>query len=514
LHGSGSLYFAALGDSASSDVRDLASFLQKEFGIPVKILPPMSLPAEAYDAGRKQWVAEMLVQSMEAQYPDIAADPDARIVGVLEDDLYIRSFDWNFTYSYRQTGKYSVIPTVRLDPAFDHFPPSAAIRMERLRKIAMKPVGVMYLGFEESEDPQSVDAIEASIDNIDRMGTVFLASDVRTRAATLNTDGNPCLTFFSANVAGLPVLKPITPCWQWVDDNESTQYQIDLAHGKFQLTRNDLYRGGPAPLLLKRMSYSYHFDEKIRAYGKSSWQNLDDTVWSSDPNSIQTISINGVQYQRITPGNGFSPMAKYRAGPGSGAFSNALLSWERGGWRIDTREGDVWQYLGCGPSTRVQCYYMGHSDVAGDGIEVRRDRTTGHIQQVSQKTNPALSSAAVQDHVWTPLYDGDKIIQIDDNDGRTAHYRYDREEYLTDVEADGHHVHYDYDDAHHIAGVVEDGRPLRIHYDSEGRPDRVDFPNGLAYSIRYSGEAIEVTGPRSAYTVTILPSFFRTIEHK
>jgi predicted Zn-dependent protease len=86
LHGSGSLYFAALGDSASSDVRDLASFLQKEFGIPVKILPPMSLPAEAYDAGRKQWVAEMLVQSMEAQYPDIAADPDARIVGVLEAD--------------------------------------------------------------------------------------------------------------------------------------------------------------------------------------------------------------------------------------------------------------------------------------------------------------------------------------------------------------------------------------------------------------------------------------------
>jgi YD repeat-containing protein len=112
------------------------------------------------------------------------------------------------------------------------------------------------------------------------------------------------------------------------------------------------------------------------------------------------------------------------------------------------------------------------------------------------------------------LYDGDKIIQIDDNDGRTAHYRYDREEYLTDVEADGQHVHYDYDDAHHIAGVVEDGRPLRIHYDSEGRPDRVDFPNGLAYSIRYSGEAIEVTGPSSAYTVTILPSFFRTIEHK
>jgi predicted Zn-dependent protease len=514
LQGSGSLYFVAFGDAASGDVGDLAGFLGKEFGIPVKVLPPMTLPAEAYDARRKQWVAEMLVQSMAAKYPDIAADPDAKIVGVLEDDLYIRGWNWNFTYSYRGGGKYSVIPTARLDPAFDHFPPSPAIRMERLRKIAMKPVGLLYLGFEESANPQSVDAIEASIEDIDRMGSVFLASDVRAHGATKDADGSPCLTFYSANVAGVPVDKPIVPCWQQGGDSESTQYQIDLARGRFQLTRIDLDRRGPVTLVLQRMNFSYHFDDKIRAFGKSSWQNLDDTVWSADPNSIQTISIYGIQFQRITPGSGFSPAARYRAGQNSGAFSNALLSWENNGWRVDTARGEVWKYLGCGPNTQVQCYYMGHIDLAGDGIEVRRDPASGHIEQALQKTNADLPSAAADDHTWTPLYDGDKITAINDNDGRTAHYRYDREEYLTEVEADGHHVHYDYDDAHRIAAVIEDGVQLRIHYDSEGRPDHVDFPNGSAYSIRYSGQAIEVRGPGGRYAVTILPSFFRTIEEK
>jgi YD repeat-containing protein len=515
LQGAGSLYFVALGDTSSGDVSDLATFLLKEFGIPAKILSPMTLPTEAYDARRRQWVAEMLVHAMAEKYPDIANDPEARLVGVVEGDAYIRSYKWDFTYSYREAGKYSVLPTARLDPSFVHLPPNPAIRMERLRKVAMKAVGLLYLGFAESANPQSVDATEASAEDIDRMGSVYLASDVRSHPAVQNADGSPCLTFVSANVAGAPLRKPVVPCWQDRGDSESSQFQIDLVHGRFQLTRNDLYRGGPIPLPLQRMNFSYHFDDKVRAFGRSSWQNLDDTVWSADPNSIQTISIYGTQFQRTTPGSGFSPTAKYRAGQNAGAFTNARLSWENGGWRVDTWAGEVWKYLGCGPDTRVQCYFMGLSDPAGDGIEVKRDvTTTGQIQQVSQKTNPDLPLAAARDHTWTPVYDGERIIEIDDSDGRKAHYSYDREEYLTDVEADGHRVHYDYDAAHRITEVVEDGRVLRIHYDSEGRPDRVDFPNGSAYSVRYSGQSIEVDGPGGKYTVTVFPTFFRVEERK
>jgi YD repeat-containing protein len=512
---SGTLYFVGLGQAASSDVDDLAAFFEKDFGIAAKTLPPMTLPDAAFDSRRKQWVAEMLTQTMQEKYPEIAADPDARVVGILEDDTYIRSFNWNFTYSYRDNNKYSVVPTKRLDPGFDGFPGNEAIRMERLRKVAMKAVGLMHLGFEESSDPQSVDAIEATVEDIDRMGSVYLASDVRTHRTTLNTDGTPCLTFVSENVAGSPLRKPVAPCWQYRDDGESTQFQIDLVHGRFQVTRNDLFRGGAIPLRLQRMNFSYHFDDKVRAFGKSSWQNLDDTVWSADPNSIQTINIYGTQFQRVMPGTGFSPTARYRAEQNGGDFSRALLTWENGGWRIDTRSGEVWRYLGCGPNTRVQCYYMGLKDLAGDGIEVKRDViTTGHIEQVSQKTNPDLAAVAALDHTLTPVYDAGKITEIRDSDGRTAQYRYDAQEYLTDVEADGHRVHYDYDEAHRITSVVEDGHTVQIHYDAEGRADRVGFPNGSAYSIRYSGDAVEVEGAGQKFRVTIMPSYFRTVEEK
>ncbi|MGD0990714.1 MAG: hypothetical protein ABR874_23155 [Candidatus Sulfotelmatobacter sp.] len=511
----GSVFFVPLGDSATADVAALAGFFEQEFGIAIKTLPAMTPPLEAYDNDRKQWVAEMLTQAMTARYPEVAGDPDARIIGISEDDAYIRSFGWAYTFSYRDRERYSVVPVARLNPSFYGFAPSDGIRMERLRKVVMKQVGLTHLGFKEIPDAQSVDALESSIADIDRMGSVFLASDVRTRLAPADADGSPCLTLYSANVAGMPLRKPILPCWQHIDENETSQYQVDLARGRFQLTRIDLYRGGPVPLVLQRMNFAYHYDDKVRAFGKNSWHNIDDTVWSADPNSIQTISINGTLYERITPGAGFSALAKYRAGQNAGIFSGALLSWDtNGGWRIDTRDGEVWKYLGCGPKTRVQCYYMGHTDYAGDGVQVKRETTDGHIERVFQKTNPNLPSAAAYDHTLTPLYEGDKISEIDDSDGRKAQYRYDRDEYLSDVDADGHHVHYDYDDAHRIVGANEDGHQLLIHYDAEGRPDRLELPNGSSYVIHYSGQAIEVTGPDGSYTVSIWPTYFGVAEHK
>jgi YD repeat-containing protein len=514
LKAPGSIYLVALGNTATGDAADLTSFFANELGIPIKTLPAMPLPAEAYDASRKQWVAELLVQAMEAKYSEVAADPDAKIIGVLEDDQYIRDFGWDFTFSYRYQSKYSVISPFRLDPAFRRFSPNAAIRMERLRKVAMKAVAFLYLGLNESQNPQSVDAFEGSTEEIDRMGSVYLASDLRTRNTNDDMDGEPCLTFYSINLVGPALSKPIIPCWQRQDENENTQYQIDLLQGRFQLTRNDLFRGGPVPLLLQRMFFSNHLDERVRAFGKSSWQNLDDTVWSTDPSSIQVISINGVKFHRLTPGTGFSPAARYQAGPQNGVFSNALLSWENGGWRVETNRQEIWRYLDCGPNTPVQCYYLGTRSQAEDAVEVKRDRATGHIQQVVQKTNPDLPSVAAHDHVLTPTYDGNKIVEITDSDGQTAHYHYDAQEFLTDTDADGHRVHYDYDNAHRITGVVEDGMELGIHYDAEGRPFRVDFPHGSGYSIKYSENNIEVVGPGGKYRVIALGSVFRVVEQK
>lgn len=52
LKASGSIYLVALGNAATDDTADLTSFFTNQLSIPVKTLPPMPLPAEAYDASR------------------------------------------------------------------------------------------------------------------------------------------------------------------------------------------------------------------------------------------------------------------------------------------------------------------------------------------------------------------------------------------------------------------------------------------------------------------------------
>lgn len=59
----------------------------------------------------------------------------------------------------------------------------------------------------------------------------------------------------------------------------------------------------------------------------------------------------------------------------------------------------------------------------------KRNAKTGHIQQVLQKTDADLPGIAAFDHTWTPHYEGDKITEIHDSDGRTARYGYDPQDF-------------------------------------------------------------------------------------
>ncbi len=221
--------------------------------------------------------------------------------------------------------------------------------------------------------------------------------------------------------------------------------------------------------------------------------------------------MGGVEFRRsnATPGIGFSPDAKYIAPDGAGDFSNALLSWEGGKWKIQNQEGTVWHYLGCGPDSPVSCYFIDKTSLAGDSIHVIRN-PYGEIDKVEQKTNPGLPLTALHDHVRTFTYDGRMIQRIEDSDGSIAAYSYDADGYFTGGKADGHTMHYDYDQARRINHIVEDGKELRIHYDNEGRANELDFPGQISYRIRYSGETVEVAGPDGVYQLEMREGFFRT----
>jgi hypothetical protein len=118
LHGKGRIYLVALGSSATGEVVDLAKFLHDECGIQAEILPVMQPTEATHQVQREQWIADMLIDAMAVKFPDIAGDADARIIGVIDDDIYPRSLNWDFTFNYRMADKYAVLQTPRLDPEF------------------------------------------------------------------------------------------------------------------------------------------------------------------------------------------------------------------------------------------------------------------------------------------------------------------------------------------------------------------------------------------------------------
>jgi YD repeat-containing protein len=509
LHAQARLYLVALGSSAEDEVDGLAAFLHAAFAIPLERLPTFQPPAEAYDGKRHQWVAEMLAQAMARRFPDIAQDQESRIIGIIDGDLYLEGPRWRYAYNYREAGKYAVIPTARLDPGFYGYKPSSAIKRERLEKVTAKNVGLLYFGFPMTSNPESVMLFAETPRDMDGMSGQYLLSDLASQPSSRAIEGTPCLTISTATLGGRARLQPIHACHAFYDLSEGTIYEVDLSRGEFRLDRNDLFRPGPMPLFIRRLYASHAYDGKQFAFGKSTWQNLDDTVWSTDAQRIQTVEVNGVEFSRssATPGEGFSPDATYIAPENAGEFSHAVLSWENGRWKIQTSDQEVRHYLGCGPNTPVPCYFMDQTNLAGDSIQVVRNGD-GRIERVVQKTSPALPAAAAKDHTWRFTYEGRTIQSIEDNDGSSARYTYDDDGYLRQVVADGHTSAYQYDGGHRMNRVLDDGRELEVRYDAEGRAVEIDLPNQTAYRIHYSGEIIEVRGPGETYLIKMRAAFF------
>ena len=504
LHAKARLYLVALGSSAASEVNDLAKFLREECGVEATVLPAMEPPEAAHHLQRKQWIADMLLEAMAANFPDIAGDADARIIGVIDDDIYPRSLNWDFTFNYRFADKYAVLQTLRLDPEFSGHKPNAVIRTERLRKSAMKCVGLLYFGFRESRNPDSLMSYEGTLRSIDQQNSHYLLSDLATQTRSEYTDGQPCLTFSSVNVDGLPRLEPVHGCYEPYDVSQSSYFQINLSSGEFRTEHNDFYNSGPLPFFLRRGYASHTYDGKVRAFGKGTWQNLDDTVWSVDSQSIQAINLGGVEFKRITPGIGFSPYAQYRASGNAGEFTGAVISWE-GRWKVESPNGTVWHYLGCGPNSAIPCYFTDRTDAQGDRIAVERD-AVGHIETASQMAGSDLQSS--YSHIWSFIYDGERVQRIDGQNGQTAQYVYDADSYLKEVTTGIHQLRYGYDDTHRMSSITEGRREVGLHYDQEGRVVEVDFANHPAYRIRYTGETVEVLAPGATYTLELRDKFF------
>ena len=152
LKGSGKLYIVPLGDFPSSTAEDLISHYQSNYGVSIETLPNLPLKFSVVDTDRQQAIAEALITLMKSAYPDLTDTPDAIMIGLTTEDMYIAQYKWQFTFSWRQEGKYAVVSNARMRLGAT----SGEQVKARLRKMVTKNLGILYYRLPQSNDPRSV----------------------------------------------------------------------------------------------------------------------------------------------------------------------------------------------------------------------------------------------------------------------------------------------------------------------------------------------------------------------
>ena len=126
---------------------------------------------DAYDPGRRQLNASAVLESMERRY----RDPQAVVIAITHDDMYIPGFSWRYAFSYRAHDRLAVVSTARMERGcLGLLVATEQRRMSRLRKMVGKNIGVLYYGLPLSTDRRSL--LYASIggpQELDVMSEVF-----------------------------------------------------------------------------------------------------------------------------------------------------------------------------------------------------------------------------------------------------------------------------------------------------------------------------------------------------
>lgn len=168
------VYFVPIGDAPAVLVDTLVVQCRRKLGLSIDTLPRLGSDRVWVDPSRGQIVAERVIASLRQRYPRHARN-DAVIIGIASADMYIARYSWQFAFGYRPGGssgqRVAVVSTARMTPEFYHAPRNENVLMERLRKMVIRYIGVLYFQLPFNTDQNSVlykDLL--GLDELDAMG--------------------------------------------------------------------------------------------------------------------------------------------------------------------------------------------------------------------------------------------------------------------------------------------------------------------------------------------------------
>lgn len=169
-----------VGDIPAQVVEAILSAVPEAVGARVRLMPPLRLPAAAFNNFRKQYDAEKILSLLGASASAKFIDHSIPSLFVTDTDMYYSGL--NFVFGLEDpAASAAIISVARLRPEFYDRHPNSTVLTERAVKEAIHEIG-HYLGFEHCHHNWCVMSFSPSADDIDIKKRDF-CKDCRIKAA-------------------------------------------------------------------------------------------------------------------------------------------------------------------------------------------------------------------------------------------------------------------------------------------------------------------------------------------
>ena len=434
-------YLVRLGPPRAVALTSLPDYYDAWLGLKVETLPDLPLDAQAFDSGRRQYVAEDLIASLRQALPQLSADPSATVIAVTEADMYIRAYDWRYAFNYRDGQGFAVVSSARMVPWLYRLRGKEYLLHTRFRKMVSRNIGILVYELPPSRDPTSLlyhqvlglDDLDLIQETFAGLGSQAVVSGfeekhrqaptapviIRRDSPAAGTGRYPCFIarpFTKAVAAGESA--EIGECLPEMHaERETNEVEVDLRNGALMTRETDLFIADAIPLALTRCYRLW--DDRSRAFGIGGNHAFDlMPVGSRQPYTyIDLIFADGnrIHLDRISQGTGYAD-AVYEHTATDTRFRNSRFAWNGNGWNLTFPDGSIYRFPEAYAATRpAEGALIGIRDAQGREVRFDRDRRRNLVRL----TGPGGRYLAFEHDA------GDRVIRLTDDQGRAVTYAYD-----------------------------------------------------------------------------------------
>ncbi|MGH7886510.1 MAG: cytochrome c oxidase assembly factor Coa1 family protein, partial [Candidatus Binatia bacterium] len=509
-------YLVPIGKFISADLPRLVAYYEKALGLTVELLPELALDDRVRDRERGQLIAEELIELMRRRLPKLANDPNAILLGITDEDIYIRDYNWPFALNLREGQRFGVLSSYRLKLTGAEIKGGAELIQTRVRKLVSKNIGALVYRLPLSNDPTSlmytrvwsaknVDTMVESFEGLGARAVVDDFTTAHTRSpekvellpnvpdiSTVKPDGRyPCLLAKKASqteASPKPYQINVSKCLpRALLDSDVDEIEIDLRFGLVMTRSTDLFLAGDTPVAVTRCYRLW--DDTPRAFGRGaalSWDMF--PLGERNPYTyvfILTCDGSRFLFDRISKGTGYAD-ALYEHRQTATPFFGARFGWNGNGWDVKLGDGTFLLFPESYYAKRgVDGALTGFRDANGRPIQIERDRR----RNLLRLTAPGGR--------WVRFdYDSsDRVIRASDDKNRIIKYDYDAGGRLFQVTNGTQSRTFEYNRAYLMSIDENDRRLVDFRY-TRGRIREMSFADGRTYKYRYDFD------PRDDYTIT------------